>query len=165
MYFWLHIALLTVLFSALGFGGGSMYKDILCLLFVSTIVDEKWKYLILLYCVHQGSREDYYQMQNKEKTLHFPHFPIFVIFLIILSSNYQWATVKAQYVTAVFYSFFLIYVTGIIKTTGKGLSLVASSTENDLWTLFWVCPSLLHKYICSPAPFILIVSLFALSHF
>lgn len=106
MYFWLHISLLTVLFSALGFGGGSMYKDILCLLFVSTIVDEKWKYLILLYCVHQGSREDYYQMQNKEKTLHFPHFPIFVIFLIILSSNYQWATVKAQYVTAVFYSFF-----------------------------------------------------------
>ena len=61
--------------------------------------------------------------------------------------------------------FFLIYVTGIIKTTDIGVSVVASSTENDLWTLFWVCPSLLHKYICSPAPFILIVSLFALSHF
>ena len=61
--------------------------------------------------------------------------------------------------------FFLIYVTCIIKTTDIGVSVVASSTENDLWTLFWVCPSLLHKYICSPAPFILIVSLFALSHF
>ena len=71
--------------------------------------------------IHQGSGEDYYQMQNTEEAAHFPYFPIFAISVLILSDYYPCNAPTPSYITS---SYFIIYPdTGEAGMKDRGVSI------------------------------------------
>ena len=85
--------------------------------------------------IHQGSGEDYYQMQNTEEAAHFPYFPIFAISVLILSDYYPCNAPTPSYITS---SYFIIY-----PDTGEG----GGRTEAFLFSIDYFTPFLGMLYL------------------